>query len=140
MLGACSHDGGLAMQSCRLLQGPDLWTSAAEVPGCLGKRGLPAQRHQSHTLLRKRLLLRCRLACTSAACRRRDISHTPFFVDGQRLGSTSVQEVLEGLLQPDLRFSHAKLMSAGVHGPLQGLASVAIRLLLCKDNQICSAL
>ena len=52
-----------------------------------------------------------------AACWCRDISHTPFFVDGKRLGSTSVQEVLEELLKPDLRFSHVKLMSAGTHGP-----------------------
>ena len=66
------------------------------------------------------LLLRYQIACTSSVCWRRDISHTPFFVDEQRLGSTSVQEVLEALLQPDLRFSHAKLMSAGAHGPPLG--------------------
>ncbi len=43
----------------------------------------------------------------------RDISHTPFIVEGERLGKTSVQEVLEDLLQPDLRFRSAKLISAG---------------------------
>ena len=87
------------------------------------------------------LLLRCRVASTSAACRRRDISHTPFFVDGQRLGSTSVQEVLEALLQPDLRFSHAKFMSAGAHGPLKGHASVAVTLLPFKHiRKMCSLL
>ena len=48
----------------------------------------------------------CRAAC-------RDVSHTPFFVEGKRLGRTSVQEILEELLQPDLRFRSAKLISAG---------------------------
>ena len=43
----------------------------------------------------------------------RDISHTPFFVDDKRLGKTSIQEILEELLQPDLRFRSAKLISAG---------------------------
>ena len=69
-----------------------------------------------------------------------DISHTPFFVVGQRLGRTSVQEVLEALLQPDLRFSHAKFMSAGAHGPLNGHASVAVTLLPFKHINLGSAL
>ena len=43
----------------------------------------------------------------------RDISHTPFFVDGRRLGKTSVQEVLQDLLLPDLRANSVKLISAG---------------------------
>ncbi len=47
-----------------------------------------------------------------AACCR-DISHTPFFVDDKRLGRTSIQEILEELLQPDLCFRSAKLISAG---------------------------
>ena len=86
------------------------------------------------------LLLLCQVACTNAACRSRDISHTPFFVVGQRLGRTSVQEVLEALLQPDLRFSHAKFMSAGAHGPLNGHASVAVTLLPFKHINLGSAL
>lgn len=49
--------------------------------------------------------------CAVLPCR--DISHTPFFVEGQRLGKTSIQEILEELLQPDLRFRSAKLISAG---------------------------
>ena len=55
-------------------------------------------------------------AVTVLLCR--DISHTPFFAEGQRLGKTSIQEVLEELLQPDLRFRSAKLISAG-GAPLQ---------------------
>lgn len=43
----------------------------------------------------------------------RDISHTPFFVDGKRLGKTSIQEVLQDLLLPDLRMNSVKLISAG---------------------------
>ena len=103
-----------------MLQGPGLWGSAAEVSSCLCKLCLPVRERRSHALLCGWLPLRCQIACTSAACRRRDISHTPFFVDGKRLGSTSVQEVLEALLQPELRFSHAKLMSAGAHAPPLG--------------------
>ena len=68
------------------------------------------------------------------------VTHPSLWI-GQRLGRTSVQEELEALLQPDLRFSHAKFMSAGAHGPLKGRASVAVTLLPFKHiRKLCSLL
>ena len=57
---------------------------------------------QAHEELFEKILFVCR-----------DISHTPFFVDGKRLGKTSIQEVLQDLLLPDLRMNSVKLISAG---------------------------
>lgn len=58
-------------------------------------------------MLQRKAILQSHPSC-------RDISHTPFFVEDKRLGRTSVQEVLEDLLKPELRFSSAKLISAGM--------------------------
>ncbi|KAK9830622.1 hypothetical protein WJX81_006632 [Elliptochloris bilobata] len=43
----------------------------------------------------------------------RDVSNSPFFIGGQRLGRTSVQEELERHLVPLLRADRAKFMCAG---------------------------
>ncbi len=43
----------------------------------------------------------------------RDVSNSPFFIKGARLGRTSVQEELERHLVPLLRCDRAKFMCAG---------------------------
>ena len=47
----------------------------------------------------------------------RDVSNSPFFIDGKRLGRTSVQEELERYLVPLLRCDRAKFMCAGAAPP-----------------------
>ncbi|CAL8470277.1 g9819 [Coccomyxa elongata] len=43
----------------------------------------------------------------------RDISHSPFIIDGVRLGRTSIQEELERVVLPHLRCDSSKFISAG---------------------------
>ena len=47
----------------------------------------------------------------------RDVSNSPFFISGRRLGRTSVQEELERHLVPLLRADRAKFLCAGVPRP-----------------------
>lgn len=45
---------------------------------------------------------------------RRDVSNSPFFIDNQRKGATSVEEELMRFLQPHLQCGSHKFTSAGV--------------------------
>ena len=54
---------------------------------------------------------------------RRDVSNSPFFIGGRRLGRTSVQEELERHLVPLLRADRAKFLCAGALRPSRSASS-----------------
>ncbi len=83
----------------------------------------------------KRLLLSWSWAISSSmtgalgvARARRDVSNSAFFLDGARLGRTSVAEEVERAVAPHYRCEYTKFSSAGaVHPPLRMLMPRPLR-------------
>ena len=107
--------GGPAPVVGRAATGPFTAALATVGPAALAAAGLacPPPRPATPALLTLRIRRAPILVGGYYTKATRDVSQSPFFVGGARLGRTSVQEVLEGWLLPALRADALKFVTAG---------------------------